>query len=530
MSDGVISRIRTVILMALCGTILSAHAMQAQEQFPSQASQATAPTALNVSALKPQAFLQLLLARNIEVQYSKLSTDVARFLKEGEASLYEPSAFMALRQEGRNRQRTADERLQNTFTADTSILDESVRTDEFGVRNKLPTGGEITVSYKASRKNNNLIAKTSAFDTEYTTLLNLTLKQPLLRNAGRSVTETDRRVAELEHQIALQQLTQQTLKSSIDGMSLYWQLHRAQETTKLRKEAMANAEGLLVDAGARMEAGKVPASAVLELQGVMLSRQADLTRSQQALREAQSKLSTALNMPWNESNPISTEAQQDWNEPSLPMDTPTLEAALSLWSPYQIALLKQQQAQARLNFAKNQIHPLVDLVMSYGGTGYSNLPQVARNYAGAATYPDWYVGLNFELPLKGNQKAQQQFLAQSARLTQAELEIMAIQNSFANDLVVRLSDLRNARTILESSHEEVKLRQTISDNERQRIKLGSGSLGTLIQRQVDLTEAKQRLLENRVRFELAMATWQYTRGSLLTDNHIQVSDEFRSEQ
>ncbi len=530
MSDGVISRMRAVLLMALCGTILSAHAMQAQEQAPSQTSQPAAPAVYNVTALSPQSFLQLLLARSIEVQYSKLSTDVARFLKQGEASLYEPLAFMALREEGRFRQRTAEEIQQNFMTAGTSILDESVRNDEFGIRNKLPTGGEISISYKASRKTNNLISRTIPFDTEYTTLLNLTLKQPLLRNAGRSVTETDRRVAELEYQIALQQLTQQALKSGIDGLSLYWQLHRAQETAALRKEAMANAEALLVDAGARMEAGKVPASAVLELQGVILNRQADLARSQQALREAQSKLATALNMAWNDSNPIGTAAQENRNEPALPMDTPALDAALRMWSPYQVALLKQQQAQTRLNFAQNQMHPLVDLVMSYGGTGYSNLPQDARKYAGAATYPDWYVGLNFELPLNGNQKAQQQYLAQSARLTQAELEIMAIQNSFANDLTVRLSDLRNARTVLKSSHEEVKLRQTILDNEHQRIKLGSGSLGTLIQRQVDLTESKQRLLENRVRFELAMATWQYTQGSLLTDNHIQVSDERTSDQ
>jgi len=518
---------RTVRLMALCGTILSAHALHAQEQAPSQAA---APTTYNLTALSPQSFLQLLLARSIEVQYSKLSTDVARFLKQGEAALYEPLAFMALREEGRNRQRTAEERLQTSLT--TGLLDESVRSDEFGIRNKLPTGGEISVSYKASRKDNNLIPhpSTSTFGTEYTTLLNLTLKQPLLRNAGRSVTETDRRVAELEYKIALQQFTQQALKSSIDGMSLYWQLHRAQEATALRKEATANAEALLADAGARMEAGKVAASAVLELQGVMLNRQADLARSQQALREAQSKVATSLNLVWNGSNPIGTAAQQDRNEPALPMDTPALDVALRTWSPYQVALLKQQQAQARLNFAQNQMHPLVDLVMSYGGTGYSNLPQDARKYAGAATYPDWYVGLNFELPLNGNQKAQQQYLAQSARLTQAELEILAIQNSFANDLVVRLSDLRNASIVLKSSHEEVKLRQTILDNEHQRIKLGSGSLGTLIQRQADLTESKQRLLENRVRFELAMATWQYTRGSLLTDNHIQVTDERTSDQ
>jgi outer membrane protein TolC len=168
--------------------------------------------------------------------------------------------------------------------------------------------------------------------------------------------------------------------------------------------------------------------------------------------------------------------------------------------------------------------------LSYSGTGYSNFPQIARNIAERSTYPDWYFGVNFEFPVNGNQKAQQQYLAQSARLTQSELELLAIQNSFGNDLYVRLSDLKNAQQIVQSSQQEVQLRQSIFDNERQRVQLGVGLLGTLIQKQVDLTESKQRLLENQVRFEIALATWLYAQGRLLTDHHIEISDASIPEQ
>lgn len=486
----------------------------------------------SLAALDQQGFLQLLVTRSVEVQYSQLNTEVARHLMLGEAGLYETSFFMSARKEGRNRQRTPDERTQNFATAGTADLEETGRTDELGIRNKLPWGSELSLSYRIAKKTNNLIPQYNrgTFDTEYNTALNLTLKQPLLRNAGRSVTETDRRVAELEHQIALQQLRQQTLKVGIDGLLLYWQLYRAEATLALRQSAYTSTEALLADAQARIRAGKLPASASLEVQGVLLNRQAEVTRSQQALRDAQSKLATALNLIWQVSNPPGTRPRlQPLNAP-LAQPPVTAESTLDQWPPYQIAQVKLMQAQVRLNYAHNQMQPAADFVMGYSGTGYNNLVQEARVIAEKGSYPDWYFGVNLEFPLRGNQKAQQQFLAQSTRLTQAELELVAIKNSFSNDLAVRHSDLAQAHAVLVASNEEVALRQTLFNNERERHRLGVGLLGSLIQKQVDLTEVQQRLLENLIRFEVAQATWQYVQGSLLSDHQIQVATQGAPDQ
>ena len=81
----------------------------------------------------------------------------------------------------------------------------------------------------------------------------------------------------------------------------------------------------------------------------------------------------------------------------------------------------------------------------------------------------------------------------------------------------------NALGVFDLSKKEIKLRQSIFENERQRVQIGSGSLSNLIQKQVDVIESRQRMLENQVRFEVAMAIWQYTRGSLLTDHGIEVT-------
>jgi len=505
---------RWVLLgLAFCMPAAMAQTWQSEDRLP------------GLTALNQQDFLQLLVQRSVEVQYSQLNNEVARHLMQGEAGLYETTFFMSIREEDRKRQRTPDERAQNFTTAGTAILDESGHTDELGIRNKLPWGSELTLSYKVAKKSNNLIPLYGKYDTEYNSQLNLTIKQPLLRNAGRNVTETDRQVAELEHQISLHQLNQQTLKTGIDGLSLYWQLHRAEATLALRQSAYASTEALLADTQARIRAGKLPTSAALEIQGVLLNRKAEITRSQQALREAQGKIATALNLVLNNNTTLSTRPTLQPIDTTLPQAPASQEPTLNQWPPYQIAQLKFKQALARLKYAHNQKQPLVDMLLSYSGTGYANESQAARATAEKASFPDWYIGLNVELPLRGNQKATQQFLAQSTRLTQAELELMAIKNSFLNDLTVRYSDLEQTRTVLTASHEEVALRQAIFDNERLRHQLGIGLLGSLLQKKVDLTEAQQRLLENQIRFEIALATWQYTQGSLLSDHQIHISTQ-----
>ena len=502
---------------------VTSHATEIQKNGLAASDTIQSPQLIDISQLDSRNFLQQLIARNLEVQYSRINTNVTWHLGNAEAGMYEPTFFNNFRQEGRNRQRTIEElRLNN---AGTPLLDEKVNSNESGIRGKLPTGAELSLSYKRSNRRSNIIQANSLgiFDTEYSGLLNINLKQPLLRNSGRSVTETDRMIAELEHQASVQQLIQQTLKTSIDGLNLYWQLHRSQETVKLRKDALATSKALLADAQSRVLAGRTPSSTLLELTGVALNREAELLRGEQALHESQSKLSTALNELWNSSTPAATAPRMSSTDMALYESQPPLDDMLLQWSPYQIAQLRQQQALIRLNFARNQKKPLLDFVMSYGNTGLGFNPSDGKGATLSGKFPDWYVGFNLEVPIGGNQKAQEQFLAQTARLEQADLELQAIRSAFVNDLTVRLGDMQNAHAVLKLSDNEVKLRQTIFNNERTRVQIGSGLLNSLIQKQADLIDAQQRYLENQIRYEIAIATWQYTRGSLLTDNLIQIT-------
>ena len=512
---------RQWLLLLAASVFLAATGNSLAQNMPA-AKAASAPPPLQ--ALDTRSFLQILVAQNLEIQYSRKSLDVSRRLESAERGLYEPILFTTIRREGRERQRSIDE--MQSYASGKSQLDETASTTELGIKGKLFTGAELSLSYKSTVKANNLIPQYSFgfLDTEHNGLLSLSIRQPLLRNAGRTVIETDLRVAELEQQIAVAQLVQQTQKASIDGLSLYWQLHKAQQSLHMRHEAFSSSEALLADAQSRIDAGKMPLNALAELKGAVLARKADLLRSEQALQEARSKLMTTINLIWQPQTQIITQPVAAGDRAQIKESPADFDADLNAWSPYVIALLRQQQAEIRLGFAANQKKPSLDLIVGYSATGLAYTRDKADQTTLDGHYPDWYVGINLELPIQKNQRATQQYLAQVVRTEQAALELQAIRNSFSNDLTLRMADLKNAQDAVRLGETDVNLRAEIFSNELQRTKLGSGSVSTLIQRQSEWLEARQRLLENQIRSEIAASLLQYTRGTLLAEHGILIED------
>jgi len=477
--------------------------------------------------LSPRQLVQLVAVRNPEIRYSRLGVDMAAYLSEAEASLYESVLFANAVGNDANRQRTVEERISSAATL--GVLDERSRTVEAGVRQRLLTAGEVALSYRVVRRTNNLISSSTnnQQDTEWTSGIVLSLKQPLLRNAGRGVLETDRRVAELEREVQWAQFRQQVLRSTADSLNLYWQLQRAQQARRLREESLNNVRKMAQDVEARIDAGRAPPVGRLEVQTTMVSREAELTRSRQAEREAEAKVMTALSLSAAADAGLHLQA----SDAALPLDPEpeslerALQRALDRWPPYQVSQLRLQQGRLRLAYADSQRRPQLDLNASYSSTGLAFNRSEARHIASADRYPDWSVGLNLEVPLGGNGKAGGQYAAQAVRVQQNELELEAIRTSLANDLAQRRDELQAALQQVAQMQNDLALRRTLEDAERERYRLGMGQLSQWLQRENETFEARQRLAEATMRAQMARVAWQFAQGSLLDEYDIAMRSE-----
>jgi outer membrane protein TolC len=512
------------------GEPATAQAPQPQPQPPrvvAAAPGAALPSLTGELELNPRQLAQLVAVRSSEIRYSRLGVDVAAYLSAAEAALYETVFFGSTRGDDIHRQRTVEERL--SAASSLSVLDERSVTSEAGLRQRLPTAGEVSLSYRIVRRRNNIIeASTNNLqDTEWTGAVVINLKQPLLRGAGRSIVETDRRVAELERQVQWAQFHQQVLKSTAEALNAYWQLRRAQAARQLRDDSLANVRKMASDVDARVQAGRAAPSSRIEMSSTVVAREAEYTRAEQAAREAEAKVLTALN--------LSSATYPGLRLKAMPAALPklaqvesvdqALQRALDQWPPYRISQLRLQQGKLRLKFADDQRLPQLDFNAGYTSNGLAYDRLDASRIASRDRYPEWSIGLNFEMPLGGNGKAGGQYAAQAARVQQSELELEAIRTSLANDLAQRRDELAASLQLVQQMRQDLQLRQQVLDAERERYNLGVGLLSQWLQRENELYEARQRMAEAMMRAQLAQVAWEFAQGSLLDQYDIALRNE-----
>lgn len=481
------------------------------------------------NVLTPGSFAQLLVRKNVDVASSSLSIQINQKLRDGEAAMYEPVATTGLRHERRTRLNTVEEQI---LSSELPILSEQVYHADLGLRMPLPTGGNLKLNYQVEGRKNNVIAFQSKgmFGAEYTGALGLTFEQPLWRNAGRSVTETARELAEFDYIIAREKFTLQVFKSVTTGLDAYWQLYRWQRVAALRKESLDQATRLLESSRQRVLAGRAAPASQLEVQSVVLTRDIESRRAQQSVLDATSGVMSLLGMNRvSDSNfklvpeiEISdafvarTMSRDEKDGKDGNNATENIGDELSTrWPSLRIADLERRQAERRSAYYENQTKPQVNLVMNYQNTGFAYDRNKVNPLLAKSTFPDWFVGINVELPLGGNRKARSVYLAQEDRVTQLALELEGLKVIHFNEYVATREQLQAGMQIVSQSRADVRLRQQLVDNDAARFKLGNLTFAALAIKENELLDAQIRSIDNESRLEYSKLLYLYYRDVAL---------------
>lgn len=493
---------------------------------PAAAQQAVAPPRLDATTV-----LQLALAHNADVQYARLQAEIAREGFEAETGLYRPVGYATVRRDGRNRPRTVEERL-TAALGGIARLDETGRSGEVGVRVRTPTGAEASLAWRSAQKRSNVIASAtfSPSDSESNAALVLTLRQPLLRGAGRDVVETDLRVAEAEREIGHWQHRQQVIRIASDALNAYWALQRAVAAQQLRQRALDNARALQTDTQARIDGGRLPPAAVGEAQVAVASREADLARGAQAVAEAEARLRVLLDLPPDDGG---------WAVAALPPLPSTLEAmrpegvagaarrlpaALEAWPPLRMAQWRRIQAEHRQRLADDRVLPALDMAISYSTNALEYGPLDAASEALKGHNPDWSIGFSLEVPIGGDPRAKAQQRAQLLRLQQAELEVKSVRQALSSDLVNRVLQRDAVQHELLQLQADLAARRALLAADRAQYDTGSAPLNRLLRREADVLDGELRVADGQARLALAEVALQLADGTLLAAHRVELDE------
>lgn len=466
--------------------------------------------------LTPKRLVRLTLALNAEVLHAARRMKVTEQMLHAEQALYTPTIYATYTYEDRERERTSQEIQSSIFSSQTEVLVEQVNRAEVGVRGLLPTGAEVSLGYRITKRENNLIDPSDPHASETQGALTFSIRQPLLRGRGPDVTETDLRVAKLERKISKLQYQRQLLKSLADSISVYWNLYRAHAVLEIRRDALENARRIMRDVQRRVAGGRMAGDSLLEARITVANREAEVARAEQLVHQAEARIKSLLGL----SGAVYRELHF---QPARPPITARIShasfaeryrRALEHWPSYRIAQLRLQQELVRLNYADNQRLPVLDLVAGYSSTSLDRSTSEAFEDVFQNDYPEWHVGLVFEMPLWGG-RAESEYHAQRLRVQQARLKVQNIRSKLSNDLRARWQQLGTALDQVRRLQKEVELRARLLASARKRFERGQLRLGQLIEREDELNRSRKRLVESAARLELARVALLLAESRLL---------------
>lgn len=470
--------------------------------------------------LSTDTLVSRVLGNNAQVAFSELQKQLSQEKVLYESGVYQTEFFSNLKYDDAHVQRSAGEKLSSSFSAQNKqILNETNTTLNTGVRRLLSTGAEVTLSYSAIEKNNNIIPSStdaSLRDSEFTTALNLQLTQPLLQGRGNVSVESRIRRAEIEVGSVDAQHQQQLLKIVSQALSSYWQLYKASLFLDIRDLAVINGEKMVSNIAKRVESGKEPESALIDAKSELLKRRVIQGSAHQALNEASYQISTLMNA--DASNPAdisyvleSTPSYAEFQFPESFEDY--YQRVLAVWP--NVKILQQNIAiqDEEIKVAENSNLPKLDLELGYTSNDLSQSLEATNVLDGE--YPSWYVGLNFSMPIGENRQAKAQQAMAAIKKAQHQEDLYAVKVSLKNDLRARLFQVNMAYQELNSLAENIQILEDLYYLEVRKFNLGYGDLKDIYQREDALNIEKQRYIDGLVKYELAKVSLALADGTLL---------------
>ena len=370
----------------------------------------------------------------------------------------------------------------------------------------------------------------------------VTIQQQLLSGFGLGPNLRFLRIAKNNKKISDIAFKDQLVATVTQISNMYWDLVSAYEAERVTEQSFSFAQQSLANAQKQLQLEAVPAMDVMRAEAEASRRDQDLLIAKTTLQLQESLMKNAitknLDDPVLESMPVvptdrsePADAQADRALQDLIGEALTGRADLA---ESDIDLVNRQISRQA---AKNNLLPQLSLVGFYGGTGLAgelnpafsgpNMSTLPTGFWGAfdnaynGTSPDYFVGLNLNIPIRNRVAKADQYRSE-LEYRQAELRQQQLKKQ------IRI-EVRNAQYALEQSRARVQAAQknrdlgqktfTIMQKEQD---LGAGSPFQTLTAQRDLALAELDLVNANTAYQKSKVELERATGTTLADNGIEV--------
>ncbi len=390
---------------------------------------------------------------------------------------------------------------------------------EFGVRSRLISGGEVSISQRFGLTDTNRVTYLPGQQTESETVISLV--QPILRGAGKTYNDAPRRIANMDTQIAVEEFRRQSEAHLLEVERAYWNLYVAR-AVYLQKQHLAG-HGVRLARQIRNRVD-IDADVVLVNRAESLAQQwvSEGVRARAAMDNAEFRLAALVNDA--KLGPSGVElvptSAPNGALPLLKIED-TLEDIFTNRPELQQAILQYEAALLREGVSANESLPELDLVLEARMQGGANGRDVSGAFDDQGNGSGHLVGLKFSVPL-GFDERDARYKRRRIETVQQERQVLSVISTIllevdvsANEYIVACNDLIAQRQSLAAAQKDLR---TVRD----RWNAGGAStdggialLSALLTSYQQVQISEQAVATARATREIAAANLARARGVLL---------------
>lgn len=402
---------------------------------------------------------------------------------------------------------------------------------DYGVRKRIATGGEVTLSNRISTLDSN-----STFldpNPQTASELVLSIVQPLGRGSGIAYNRARIKVAKLDSELAAAEYLRSLESHLLEVNRAYWQVYLARAAFLQKKALVDETSGIVNDLSERgdVDTGATK-SALLRAQSSLAQRQASLIRGEMAVRNSEERLRALVNDP---------EFQMGSGGEFIPLTRPIVSRPVSdIQATARAALYHRAEvvqgfnqlraAGIRLDIQQNEMKPQLNVVAEVRKSGNDGFRDLGGAYTDSFQHgTGWLAGMTFESSLERNlevarYKRREYELRQQTHQLRSTIDQILLESVVSyRELMTAYRDMQGRWQAVRASREEVReLKERLDvDTDDQ------NTVGNQLQLILDAIErnqvAEESFLVSIVAYNTAFAAVERAKGTLLEYYDIDVA-------
>ncbi|CAI2718330.1 conserved protein of unknown function [Nitrospina watsonii] len=490
----------------------------------------------NILQLSLTEVIQTTIQNNITIAVQEYNSRIQRQNIINNEAAFDPSVNMELRAQ--------DDTLPIASAfANPPISETEQQRWKLGLNQRLKFGTEYELFYEGIRDTTNSLF--AGLNPQFSTRFEVNMTQPLLKNFGRDVNETNIYIARNNLSISQYDFKSQVIDIITDAENVYWDLVFSQEDLKVKQQSVQRARDLEQRVKAQVEVGTMAPLEILQAQSEVASREESVINAEKLIQDNEDNLKNILNIAFDSEkgtkNIQPLDAPQYDPEAKINLDHAIGEALLN--RPDYLSKKKELDSRnIQVEFNKNQVYPTLDLVASYGLNGITGdaqavslggAPRVSQfggdfgrgfGRAGSADFDSWSAGLVFSYPL-GNRAAESQLTSAKLEVAKLLLDIKDLEKTIIIEVREAVRKLETDIKRVQAARVARRLAEETLSAELKKFEVGLSTSFQVLEFQTDLAEEQSKELLAIIDFNKSRINLRRVIATTLDHHKIQLAAE-----